>query len=353
MRNYRYYKISSLNEQKVMKLLYDPYKHYIIFRDDASKLLEIDQDKYAKMLEIIGTEQAKVAATWLKIIKKYKNINSFIISSKNPALKELIANSKIYVDEDKFTIQYGDAPIAEIYFSATYFPELDLLKPNEKFELSKAFDILIDRAKRLLNNVDEYDKYLFDYPLDQKYNVNFNFERINYGFKRYYRGKNFNVKTIPISHFIKELNADKIKEIIYSIKENDTISIHGDLNMINLLDKAFAELDITKVKNIYIKKLIKLRKRFDIFTSLLFLTQSPEKFRLELNYENSNLPDHVIKISKKIRLKYILKKLKEDKANGLSISGFHFNPDGTIKIVSYQLAASDFDLSFLTRYVYS
>jgi hypothetical protein len=341
----RYYLISKLDEKKAFKLTYDDNKEDIIFRDYERKLLEIDHDKYIKLLEIIGTNQAKIAATWLKLIKKYKKDGCFGIIKSNPIVDDIIKNAKAYVKDNLILIKYGDATLASIPFSVD-IPEVFLFTfkiPNGKeLKFQEAIDLLIEYKKQKLN---ENDFYPIVIPYcTEIYDVHLDFSGLyEHGF---IKGKN---KSIPLSNFIKEIDVDKINDFIYSIKENDTIEFKGNAKAVMFLDKALSQIDLSKVKNKYLRRLIRFRQKHDIYTAMLLVNQFTSGFGLKL-YETNEFPKRLAILDRKIKIKKDIKYLNKIKLNGLEKDGFYINPDGTFKIIDYKTAKYHFDMSFIIHY---
>lgn len=351
----RYYYISKLNDQKVMRLVHDPDKDNIIFRDYSGVLEKIDHDKYAKYLEIIGTEQAKVAAAWLRLYKKYGNEGYFRPIKSNPIVHEMIREAKVYVKGSSLLIKYKDATIATCGF--VYF--VSHLIGDKEVLFKDAIDLLIKHNKEQLDNKEEniytFDasrgalKRIYDAVIDlselgtskSHYTITEESTKNNMVFRR--------ITEVPLSNFIKEFDANAFGEFLYKIEEDSTVKFEGDKKAIELFDKVLNQVDYSKIKNRYIRKLIRLKQKYDIFIAILLMsTFIPEKFGATFYISSSNeLPKHVYDIDKILWRKKQIKELMKIKNKGVEINGFKINPDGTIRGVDFVKASANFNISFV------
>jgi hypothetical protein len=341
----RYYLISKLDEKKALKLTYNNNKKDIIFRDYANKLFEIDHDKYARLLEIIGTDQAKVAAVWIKLAKKYKKDGCFGIIKSNPILDEIIKNAKAYIKDNYVVIKYENAPVAEFIFP---LDTTTTLGNNNEIKFQDAIDLLIKHKKQKLNENESYPIITFNCA--EAYDVNLDFSGLyKYGFT----SKKNSYKPISLSNFIKEIDVDKINEFIYTITKDDTIKFDGNVKAVMFLDKALSQIDFSKVENKYIRKLIRLKQKYDIFTALLIVNKFTSGFGVRIYSDlDMDFPKHLFLLNRKIKLKKDIIYLNKIKLNGIEKDGFYIYPDGTVKIMEYKTAKYYFDMSFIIHYTW-
>jgi hypothetical protein len=371
----RYYYISKLDEKKALKLLYDEQKEKIIFRDYEHILIKIDHEKYAHLLEIIGTEQSKVAATWLRLYKKYGKEACFGAIRSNPIINEFINNSKVYVEKYKVLLKYNDVAIAEIPLdfasigvNASELQELELINKSKSFQ--SAIDSLIEYKQQKLKEAKVYNSYAVgSNDWNDKYDIKIdlldfsNHTVVNKTIKvDNVATANNNISPATIKTFkipqkklllkdlIKELDIEKLINELYSIDTNETIKLSVTIDMIKFLDQAITQMDLTKVKNKYLRRLIRFRQKFDIYVSLLLVDRFMPGFSVYINsnYEES-LPLNVLKIKAKLDIKNEIKRLKQIKLYGIEASGFKINPDGTVEITNYSSALKYFDTSFVIR----
>jgi hypothetical protein len=368
----RYYLISKLNEAKALKLAYDNNKENIIFRDYANKLSEIDHDKYAKLLEIIGTEQAKVAATWLKLYKKYGRETCFMAIRSNPIITEFVNNSKVYVEKYRVLLKYNnDVPVADIPLdwasigvNTFELQELELINKSKPFQ--SAIDLLIEYKQQklkeakiynsyIIGNIDSNDKYdikidLLDFSDHTIVNKIIKADNITTTNNLKINITSFRIpqKKLLLKDLIKELDIEKLINELYSIDINETIKISVAMSMIKFLDQTITQMNLPKVKNKYLRKLIRLRQKHDIYTSLLLVDRFMPGFSVYINSDcEESFPLDVLKIKTKLDIKEEIKKLKQVKLYGIELNGFKINPDGTVEIINYSSALIHFNKSFV------
>ena len=342
----RYYFISKLDEKKAFKLIHDNDKDNIIFRDYPSTLQKIDQEKYARLLEAIGTEQARLAALWLKMLKKYSKDGLLRPCLSNPITQEMIANAKAYARKDNIVIKYNDVPIASFTYGKDMFKAIGF---NEML-FNEALKLMIMKKEQDLKNGNfEYDQFIYRTHEDQDYDVSFSFlKACDYSRVKIQGKDKFHI--IAGDAFIKELDVEKIGNLVYSIDRDEKIKISGNMNIIRLFDEALIQLDMSKIKNKYLRKLIRLRQRYDIFTSLLLINnKSAEEFgvKIVLNL-NEKFPDSVMSVAWKMKIKDKIRSIKKD-MNELKINGFLIKSDSSVEIIDYTQAARYFDMSFVIQ----
>ena len=368
----RYYYISKLDEKKALKLIYDDQKENIIFRDYEQVLNKIDHEKYARLLDIIGTNQSKVAAVWLRLYKKYGKEACFFAIRSNPIITEFINNSKIYVEKYRVLLKYNnDAPVADIPLdlagigvSTFELQELETINKCNSFQ--STIDSLIEYKQQKLKEAKVYNSYIIgSNDWNDKYDVKIdlydfsNHTVVNETTKadKITITNNLKIGTEPATNFkkklllrdlIKELDIEKFIDALYTIDVNKTIKISISMDMIKFFDQAITQMDLSKVKNKYLRRLIRFRQKYDIYTSLLFVDRFMHGFSayINSNYDES-LPLDVLKVKVKLNIKDEIKKLKQIKLYGIESNGFKINPDGTIEITNYSLALRHFDTSFV------
>ena len=346
----KYIYISKLDDKKVLKLAYDDHKDNIIFRDYSNVLRQIDQEKYAKFLDIIGTEQARLAALWLRMIKKYPKDGLLCPCLSNPIMQELIPKAKAYARKNNIVIKYEDIPIASFTYDKDMFNAIEL----KEMPFHDALKMIIKKKEEEMkkeedlknNNIMYYQFAHKAYP-DVDYDVLFNFSGV-YELSEIKFREEKQTHSIKADTIIKELDEEKMGDFIYSIEENEKIKIYANAYMIELFDNVLTKLDLSKVKNKYLRKLIRLRQKYDIYTSLLFINNKfPEEFGVVIPWNSDKkMPRHALKIARKFMIKNEIKSLKKD-MNELKINGFLIKSDDSVEIIDYTQAANYFDMSFV------
>jgi hypothetical protein len=191
---------------------------------------------------------------------------------------------------------------------------------------------------------------LLHFNCAETYDVNLDFSGLyKYGFT----SRKNPYKPISLSNFIKEVDVDKINEFIYTITKDDTIKFDGNVKAVMFLDKALSQIDFSKVENKYIRKLIRLKQKYDIFTALLMVNQFTSGFGVKIYSDlDKDFPEHLFSLSRKIKLKKDIIYLNKIKLNGIEKNGFYIYPDGTVKIMEYKTAKYYFDMSFIIHYTW-
>ena len=352
-----YYYISKLNEEKAMKILYSNNKENIIFRDYIDELIKVDLKDKIRLLKIIDTKQSKLTALWLEEMLEYPEhlIQPLDIPDDNgevhPAAKKILSNSIAYLDKMSIKLIYKNTIVAE--FNPEILSNVSYYVPS-MMKFDKAIDWIMENTNKIINIKEDNllpEKKLYE---KTKY-INISLAELN-GSIIDYKGYSTDPDKIRLTIFdvVESYNYNKLAETITQLPANTSIRvIFLDDKELKILNKIAEIIELSKIKNSYLRLLFKMIKTSNkpliALTTLHYLFDNFEA----ISYRDlKELKDYeeVSRVAKRIEERRIRKELKRIKNNGLNLEshGIKINYDGTVDI--YNIKKFKWSIKFPALY---
>jgi hypothetical protein len=332
-----YYYISKLDESKALKLAYSDNKELVVFRDYIDNLINVDIKEKIKLLEIIGSKESKRTAMWLEEIFNFPEhlMSPIDYTSKiHPALKKILDNSIAYINNNKIYLMYKNIDIAELYTEELYTPSF--------MNFKNAIDWMIENANKVVikPNIEDFLTNKKLYENAKKYiDIHLSFLREEFiEFKDFSGSLDKNKIKLDVFSAIELINYQRIKETIIKLPANEKtiISFTSDKEL-DILNKIADIININQIKNSQLRLLFKMIKAtHKPLVALTIVHYICNDFEAKCYKDMTEFKDHqeAFKIVEKLKIKQVIKKLRQIIKDGLKIEnkGITIKYDGKIEI---------------------